>query len=463
MRKILIILVLVAALGGAFLLAQNSTDQRPEVTACTKCNVIVIGFDALQASHVHHLGYERETTPTLDALAKEGVTFLNNYSVAPWTVPSFMSYFTSLYPAEHRLRNKYSIFTPTEQKIGHLKEGVRTLAEEFKSAGYITGGFTGDAGVLSDFGYDQGFDVYTDEQPFGSVKRSSDHALEWLDANKGKNFFMFLHGYDAHGQFSELPENYVSPFSVDHSFEIGAPRQRELREEGLAEGGLSVTHAEEKEWIAWYDGKILEADKKIGAFLAALEERGLRDNTLIVVISDHGTEVFEHDRVDHGFSLYNELIHVPLIMSWPGKTLGQRVATNIRTTDLSPTLLEIVGITPSETWRNAVRGSSLLPVIVGAEKENRPVFSETDYREYTYKRSYLSPDNWKYIRTLETGEEELYDLTRDPEEKNNIASKEGERLTNMRQVLAAHLESVGESIDMRPTVGCLPVYGDQCK
>ena len=460
--RIVALAALIFAIAGAVLFLWGDPAAQPPLS-CEGCNVIIIGFDALQAGHVRHLGYGRETTPNLDTLAAQGVTFERNYSVAPWTVPSFMSYLTSLYPAEHGLRNKYEIFTAEVQKIGRVRDSARTLAEEFKEAGYITGGFTGDAGVLSDFGYDRGFDVYTDEQPFGSVKRSSEHALDWLDQNKGKKFFMFLHGYDAHGQFTELPKGYVSPFSEGDSSAISTSRQRELREKGLESGELDVSDAEKKEWVAWYDGKILEADKKIGAFFAELEKRGLRENTLIVVISDHGTEVFEHGRVDHGFSLYDELIHVPLVISRPGQHLGIRVPAAVRTIDLAPTLFDIVGINPSSVWQKQARGSTLLPLIKGSETENRPAFAETDYREYTFKRSYLSPDGWKYIKTLETGEEELYDLNRDPGEKENLALRETKRLATMRQVLAEHLENVGESIDMKPKVGCLPVYGDQCK
>lgn len=462
MKSGFLLLLLLVFAAGAYILVGRESAVEDELR-CFDCNVVVIGFDALQAGHVHHLGYGRETTPTLDALAGKGATFLKSYSAAPWTVPSFMSYFTSLYPAQHGLRNKFEIYTPQVQKIASVKETVRTLAQEFKEAGYLTGGFTGDAGVLSDFGYDRGFDVYTDEQPFGSVQRSSEHALLWLDANKGKKFFMFLHGYDAHGQFSELPKGYVSPFTTGDASSVSASKQRDLREEGLARGSLSVSDAERAEWVAWYDGKILEADKKIGAFIEELRVRGLLDKTLIVVISDHGTEVFEHGRVDHGFSLFDELIHVPLIISWPARELGLRISETVRTIDVAPTILAIAGITPTAAWTAQEEGESLLPLLTGEERENRPVFSETDYREYTYKRSYISPDNWKYIRTLETGGEELYNLADDPHERENLAQSEPGRLSAMRAVLAEHLESVGESIDMKPTAGCLPVYGDQCK
>ena len=133
---------------------------------------------------------------------------------------------------------------------------------------------------------------------------------------------MFLHGYDAHGQFSELPEDYESQFGKTSDAEISPLRQRDLREEGLDKGQLFMEKEEIDDWNSWYDSKIRDADERIGNFLEEMDARGLLYNLLIVVISDHGTEVYDHRRFDHGYSLYNELIRVPLIMKWPDSKLG---------------------------------------------------------------------------------------------------------------------------------------------
>lgn len=446
----------------------KSKRTHPELS-CPECNVIIIGFDALQANRVSHLGYSRQTTPTLDKLAKEGVSFAKNYAVASWTVPSFMSYFTSLYQPEHRLVNKFSVFTKDKKEISNLKKlspEVMTMAEAFKLVGYITGGFTGDAGVNSVFGYNSGFDIYTDEQIFGSFSRSNKHAMEWLDKNPGKRFFMFFHGYDAHGQFSELEKNYVSPFSERPEYDkkfINAEKQRDLREEGLVKGVLNADPEEIRSWNNWYDGKILDADARVDKFLTELDKRGLLENTLIVAISDHGTEVFEHGRVDHGFGLYNEMIRVPMVIKWPNKKFGRIIDTQVRSIDLLPTVFEIVGITPNAKWRNQIKGKSLLPVIAGENETDRPVFSETDYRDFTHKRSYISPDGWKLIVTMESDKKELYDLNADPTEKNDLSLAQPERVKKMTEIVYSHIKETGQKIEGPWPIGCLPVYNDQCK
>ena len=149
-------------------------------------NVVLVSFDALQAAHVGSLGYGRNVTPTIDAMAKEGFSFTNNISTASWTVPASMTWFTGVYPSEHRLTNKFAVFNPPNNNVlSNLKKlspELVTLAEVLKQNGYATGGFTGNAGVSGFFGYDQGFDKYFFEKgKFGSMGVSIPKALEWLD------------------------------------------------------------------------------------------------------------------------------------------------------------------------------------------------------------------------------------------------------------------------------------------
>ena len=436
---------------------------------CPDCNVVFIGFDSLQAKHVSGLSYRRNTTPTLDALAKDGVLFTRAYSVASWTVPSFMSFFTSLEPSEHHVVNKFMVFDNKKQipsNLHKLSPQVETMAQAFHNAGYRTGGFTGDAGVGAVFGYDSGFEKYTDEKTFGSFQRSADHALKWLRTIGKQKFFLFFHGYDAHGQFSELPPNYRSRYlAKDYKgrYQLTPQEQRNLREDGLAYGKVSVTADEEEAWNAWYDGKIHDADDKIGEFLAELKKMGLLEKTLIVAVSDHGTEFFEHGRMDHGFSLYDELLRVPIVIKWPHQTIGKEIPTQIRSIDLLPTIFEIVGLKTNEKWTKQIHGKSLLPVITGEDRENRPVFSETDYRNYTHKRSLIDLDRWKLIVTMETGGKELYNLSKDPEEKNNLATLEAKRVYEMTQILYKQMKDSGQKPLGPWTIGCLPVYLDQCR
>ena len=432
---------------------------------CKDCNVVIIGFDALQAKHISHLGYKRNTTPTLDKLAEKGISFSKNYAASSWTVPSFMSYFTSLYPSEHLVRNKFVSYEPDNKVLTNLEKlspNVKTIAQAFKKAGYRTGGFTGDAGVNSLFGYAQGFDTYTDEVAFGSMDNSREHAMDWLDEDSEKPFFMFFHGYDAHGQFSGVDDSYKPIFGEANEFEITPTKQRDLREESLENGEILLSEEEVAAWNAWYDSKIFEADARIATFLEELEKRDLMENTIIVVISDHGTEIYEHRRFDHGYSLYNELINVPLLITWPQLTIGEINDVQVRAIDLVPTLFEITQIPTDEIWESQIRGESLFPAITKEDASNREVFSETDYRNYTHKRSVIDSEGWKYIFTLEDGTGEIYNLNDDPKEQHNLILEEKQRASSMKEEVLAHMDRVGESPTDEWPIGCLPVYNDQC-
>ena len=169
-----------------------------------------VSFDASQANHVHALGYLKDITPTIDYMAKSGFNFTNAISVSSWTLPASMSWFTGVYPSQHKLVNKFVLYEPPATKVAKLKElssGLTTLAEILKENDYATAGFTGDAGVSGVFGFNQGFDFYLDDVKFGGMDVTIPQALEWLKDNKNKIFFLFLHGYDVHGQH-EPSEGY---------------------------------------------------------------------------------------------------------------------------------------------------------------------------------------------------------------------------------------------------------------
>jgi arylsulfatase A-like enzyme len=136
------------------------------------CNVLLVSFDALQAAHTHCLGYPRPVTPAIDSFAGDGFLFENAAAQSSWTVPSHMSYFTSRYPSQHKVVNKYSVYTDTEKVFSNLQQlspGTATLAEVLKENGYATGGFTGDAGVGAKFGFGAGFDEYFEGPRFGAT------------------------------------------------------------------------------------------------------------------------------------------------------------------------------------------------------------------------------------------------------------------------------------------------------
>lgn len=442
-----------------------STQSKP---VCTDCNVLIVAYDALQAAHVSHLGYKRETTPTLDVLAKEGVSFANAISPSSWTVPSYMSIFTGLYPSQHKVVNKFTKFNQNEKIISNLNKlspNVETLAQVFKANGYITGGFTGDAGVHSMFGYNKGFDVYTDEKTFGSIQNASDHALNWLKKNKNKQFFMFLHGYDSHGQF-KVPDNYKGKFmpkNYDGPYKGTNKEQRDLREEGLEKGSINLSSQDVEFWRGWYDSKIRDADDRFAKFWSEFAKMGLAKNTLVVILSDHGTEFYEHKRFDHGHTLYDELVHIPLVFLGPGIKKSLKVKEQVTTIDLAPTILELMGINPSQQYKSQMQGKSLANFLKGSTQKSEAVFIETDYRNYTHKRSIRTVDGWKFILTLETGQKELYDLNKDPHELKNVIEEYPKMGFDLEQRIREHMAIIGEDPYKKYETGCLPVYADQCQ
>jgi arylsulfatase A-like enzyme len=433
-------------------------------------NVVFVSFDALQAAHVGALGYSRNVTPTIDAIAKEGFNFTSNISVASWTVPASMTWFTGVYPSEHRLTNKFSVFNPpNNNKLSNLKElspELVTLAEVLKENGYSTGGFTGNAGVSGGFGYNQGFDQYFFEKgKFGSMGVSIPKALEWLQGNKEKKFFMFLHGYDMHGQ--NVPaEGFDYRFvdkGYDRKFTGSAAEQEALREEGLANGKVQLRDEDVKFWRAIYDEKIQRTDARFKKFLEEYEKLGLMDKTIFVLTSDHGTEFHEHKRFDHGFSLYDELIHVPLIIKLPRQKTGKVIKDQVSSIDVMPTVLDLLDVKMPERAQKQLRGVSLVAGLQG-KPVAKDVFFETDYRQYTYKRGIQTVDGWKFIYTLEDKGRELYNIKNDPGETKNLLEQEPRRAYELEQRLFAHFRSIGHNLTLKQWIpGLNPVYDSQAK
>jgi arylsulfatase A-like enzyme len=432
-------------------------------------NIVFVSFDALQAAHVGALGYPRNVTPTIDAMAREGFNFTKNISVASWTVPASMTWFTGVYPSEHRLTNKFSVFNPPYNVLSNLKKlspELITLAEILKQNGYATGGFTGNAGVSGMFGYDQGFDEYFYEKGrFGSMSVSIPKGLEWLRKNKDRKFFMFLHGYDMHGQ--NIPvEGFDYRFvdkGYDRKFTGSAAEQEALREEGLEKGAVALRDEDVKFWRAIYDEKIQRTDERFRKFLDEYEKMGLMDKTIFVLTSDHGTEFHEHKRFDHGFSLYDELIHTPLIIKLPKMKAGKVIRDQVSSIDVMPTILDLLDVTVPDKAGKQLRGASLVPALKGRSVD-KDVFFETDYRQYTYKRGLRTKDGWKLIYTLENKNRELYNLTDDPKETRNLVDKELRRAYEMEQRIFAHFKAIGHDLTARQWIpGLNPVYDSQAK
>ena len=323
---------------------------------------------------------------------------------------------------------------------------------------------TGDAGVNGVFGFSAGFDVYSDSvPPFSGLDQSAPKALDWLQTVKDRKFFLFLHGYDFHGQYvppGGFDRRYADP-AYNGPYDGSAAQQAVLREEGLLKGRLEVTPGDVSFWRAVYDEKIARADERLSAFMAGFGRTEFANKTVFVILADHGTEVFEPGRVDHGAALYDELVRVPLLFIVPGAAPGV-VKGQVSTLSLMPTILDLVGVRAGRALKEQMDDKSLAPLIKKNTGAGRDVFMETDYRLYTHKRAVSSADGWKFILTLETGQTELYDLNTDPGEKKNLAESEPGRAAGLLKKLASvYPEAAQKGGQWEP--GCSPVYSDQCR
>jgi len=362
------------------------------LTACSsepvgRPNVVIVMIDALRDDHLGCYGYERDTSPHIDALAAESVFFENAFAQSPWTKPSIPTLFTSLYPIQHGV---YEGETPGSSgflESDILAEEFRTVAESFQEAGFRTVGFVQNAHLLASQGFAQGFDVY--QQGNYDAPEINRKFLEYVDEAPGEPFFAYLHYLDAHWPFMperRFADRYVE--STDYQGVFARDNWRGLRDR-INEGTIQLADADVAQLVALHDGGIREMDHYLGALLEALRQRDLMDQTLIVLTSDHGEELMDHGKVGHGGTLFEEVVRIPLMVRRPGGAGPQRVATPARLLDVYPTLLASAGIEAPAglEGRDLLDGSRATPEVVSETRVKR-----------RYRVS-LRDGSWKYVAT----------------------------------------------------------------
>jgi arylsulfatase A-like enzyme len=434
--RIGVVVIILGSIGSFIVLFPRKKITIPQ---CQQCNIIFVSFDTLRARNVHFMGYERTTSQTLDRLAQKGFVFTNAITVAPWTLPSTMSWFTGVYPSTHQVLNKYRVVGQNREVITNLSDvspQLTTLAEVLHSHGYRTAAFTGGAGVDSQFGFDKGFEQYFDDINFGGFADSAPRALDWVAQHKDEHVFMFLHGYDVHGQY--VPEGGYDHRFVDFEYKgklTGSKKEQEgLREEGVMQGGVALTPEDVRFLKDLYDEKVQRADEQLAQFLEEYQNLGLMGKTILIITSDHGDEFYEHGRIDHGHSLYDELLQVPLLIIVPGLSQKIEIHDQVRSIDLFPTILSLAQIGVGASISAQLEGTSVVPLMQG-NHENRDVFSETDYLYGVQLRSVRTNDSWKVIANIGNGITEAYNLLSDKLEKNPLQNSDVSRLKNLRERL----------------------------
>lgn len=374
-------------------------------------NIVLVSLDTLRADHLGVYGYARPTSPAIDRLAAESHVFDWAISQAPYTLPSHMSLLTSLYPSVHGVLGREDAL-PGERI---------TLAEYLLARGYRTAAITDAGFVRAHFGFGQGFQRFDEWRR--SIADAVPLALSWLHGSAGDPpFFLFLHSYEVHSPY-EAPAPFAGTFAdpdYDGGFEP-IPSRLEAVRQAVRDGPPGTTHGLTAADVAFltdrYDEGILHADHWIGRLVEGLAARGLLEETWLILLSDHGEEFTEHGSVHHE-KLYHTVTRVPLVLRPPGGADGRRIERVVELIDVTPTLLEIAGVTP----RAPLQGRSLLPLLRGDDGDWRDeAYSEFDRYE---RRRALTTAELHVLTSLAQGELEAYAFRRDPLEQRPLRGSE---------------------------------------
>ncbi len=397
--------------------------------------VVLVSLDTTRADHLGAYG-GRALTPELDAFAAEAIVFESAATPATVTLPAHVSMFTGTWQTRHGApRNGYTV-----------NEANRMLPERLAEAGFRSVGVSAAVALSSLLGFDQGFDVW-DQDPerlaghavanreARRAEQITDAALEQIAAFEGEPLFLFVHYVDPHLPY-DPPEPWRSMYGPVGDL-VGTQEVVAAYWSGAAAPDRATGPDETERALArLYAGEVSYLDHHVGRLFRGLRERGLYDRALIVVTSDHGETFWEHpDRWSHGFSAYETLVHVPLLIRLPGgERGGARVSEVVSLVDLSPTVLEHLGLVRPPD----LDGRSLLPLLRGEAFERGPVFSEGPQPRSPRRPRSVRSGRWKYL--VRGQHAELYDLASDPEETRNLLETD-EVPAGRAEELAAALEA----------------------
>jgi signal transduction histidine kinase/arylsulfatase A-like enzyme len=445
-------------------------------TTTNRPNVMLVTIDSLRADHVGFAGYAKAHTPTLDRLAAQGTYFSNTIVNQPGSNPSHASILTGTYPTTHGIRS---------HMVDMLSDDVPTIAESFAMQGYVTAGiFSWLSFEPAYSGLDRGFQVYTDmtvnrpayladsrtstlaatykrlktmlalpgamdrqmalseqveEQLDGKADVTTDGVIEWLREHQskartnGQPFFLWVHYFDPHYPYTPPPPfDEIEPDDCADCLDGGMPTIRKIE----AELTPDFSPAQINRLLQYYDGEIAFTDREFGRLLDTMRTIGLDQNTLLVVLGDHGESFGEHDQWLHGQSLHGAEINVPMIMRFPQRLPSGKVVDAVaQQIDVAPTILELLDMPIPEK----VEGRSLVPLIFGEEAgAERYGVAELGDRSIVS----LVTREWRLLKNTRDGAVELYRVVEDPDDQRDLADAEPEVLAELEQLLeewrAAH-------------------------
>jgi arylsulfatase A-like enzyme len=405
-------------------------------------DVVLVVVDTLRADRLGAWGNRRGLTPFLDELAGRAHVFTRAYAQAPWTNPSVASLFTSRYQSQHGITEFLSVLAADEQ----------TLAEALGEAGWATGGFSANGLLSRRAGFDQGFDAYRSFLQLGGAedrllrpaKRADEitaEGMRWLDEVRASRpdvpVFLYLHYMEPHTPYAPPPALLERVRGPGAPLDLGALNRAVVLANLTAPAPAVLRDIQDA-----YDAEVLAIDEGLRALAAALDARGLLETSLLVVTADHGEEFQEHGGMGHGRTLYDEVLHVPLVIRTPGQGRGVVVDRLVSSVDVAPTILEVAGVPPRPTFEGVslardltARGTpSSLRRWLARLFDDRPapvVFSERRPQQAGAVRGPTHEDavvsGWGKVIRSSDGSRAFYALDVDPGERRPDRVDEGER------------------------------------
>lgn len=448
--------------------------------SCSKPNavvakhVVLISLDTTRADFLGCYDDSRAFTPFLDNFAKTCVVFEHAIAPAPTTLASHTSIMTGVHPHTHGVPRNGFVAAPE----------LETLAETLHANGFQTAAFLGSFALASPFGLNQGFDVYDErfdtrlgdhgvDQNQRSAKSVTDSAIRWLDETRPEHAFLFVHYFDAHAPYAPTPDtdcDIGGDIRLDELSKLASAQQRRFVDngpgwEGALTTGLSRELIERADGTPLdgderasnaYGGEIRIVDQAIETLVLALRQRGMLDDTLIVVTADHGETFWEHaDFFNHGLAVYETTTHVPLLIRGPGVKPG-RISATCSTVDLAPTILDVLELPGSPRHE----GVSLIGALHGGAFPTRPVFSEATQPVgprfevppwmNARKARCIVSDSMKLVRYPYLDFEQLFDLAVDPGERNDLLRGDTSAVASRLAELRAQLDAFDASAKPPP-------------
>lgn len=475
-RKQYVIAIIAIFYVCVFIFVISCRKQAAEAEVKKRPNIILIVVDTLRADRLRAYGYGRSVSPTIDAIAAEGVFFERPIVQAPWTQPSIASLLCGQYPGVHRVLD-YNLADKMRRgiasKIAVFDDSFVTLPEVLCENGYATAGFTAIPLLLGSYGFSQGFDYYADvETRKDKVKGKqtadvlNNEAIEWLKKqDREKPFFVYFQYSDVHGTYYAR-DDFVRPLMKEVE---AMPAKRKLTSAeksrmGYIGKGAAAKIAEQYKhlsdyrefWAALYDAGVREMDYHIATLIEKLKEMDLWDDTYVIITADHGEKLCERGLWSHGETLFHTELFVPLILRWPGVLpAGRRVGGTVRLIDVMPTLIEHLNLPKVE----GLQGRSLANDIIG-QPPSEPVLALSEGVKSRINQWAAYYGDWKVMMDGQSKRVALFNIAKDPQEKEDLSAKNPKKL-KMLVVMLLEQVSINEKLGAQTRVKEVPMTPEQ--